>query len=89
MKGRGMAKPIAVLLIILIAIVAIGIIWVILQGFLREQSEISLAKQQLAQENIDIDDIEGDWSLGSFVNLTLRRGAQEKILINTTVIEKF
>ena len=83
---RGISNIIATILIILLAILAIAIIWAIIYNFLRDSGEVVQAKNDLLQIEVEIDNV--DIQSNSQVELTLESNQASKFLINAEIIEQ-
>ncbi len=71
-KNKGLSTIITTLLLILLAIVAIAIIWTIVRGFIEKESEKSGIKASLLTERVEIKNVEINQT-NLNVNITLQK----------------
>jgi uncharacterized protein YegL/preprotein translocase subunit YajC len=81
MKKRGISNVITTMTLILLAILAIMLIALIIYFIIRNQTEISEAKQKLLTQDVNIGNITFS---GTDVNITVARGATRQVVINLT-----
>jgi preprotein translocase subunit YajC len=81
MKKRGISNVITTMTLILLAILAIMLIAIIIYFIIRNQTEISEAKQKLLTQDVNIGNITFS---GTDVNITVARGATRQVVINLT-----
>ncbi len=75
-----MSNVIAVILLILIAFIIIVIVWNIVVRYTKEEGETFELRRKLADETMDIDEVEGDMADPSIVTITLGKGSGRQIL---------
>ncbi len=68
--SRGLSTIIATLLIIILALVLIGILWVVMRNFILHQSELVEMEKEFFAENIEMSSVKIN---DSFVSLSLKR----------------
>jgi len=84
MKKRGQSKILSIILIILLVLALIVILWNIIKGLLKTNIEITEIKQALLKKSVEIEDVEGDFNYPRYINITIKAGPEQLILISRT-----
>ncbi|MFA5856789.1 MAG: hypothetical protein WC867_05495 [Candidatus Pacearchaeota archaeon] len=87
---KGESTPITVILLVLIALVLIVILWNLIMGLVKKNTETQELQASLMIVNMDIDGVDAaNFTEPQYVNITLRRGGGQDILVNRTEIKKY
>lgn len=86
MNKKGLSDFIVVLIFIILAILALIVLYNLARFFLQEQGEIVQIKSELLKKQIRIDNVEGNLNLPSVVNVSISINSGEETLKNITTI---